>query len=171
MKTNKITIATIALLLMSVSLVCAFGVSSPYWDGNPLKMARGETKTVNLNLQNMVGDEDVTVKAVLVTGASITSLPEDTFVVEAGTADTMVPIKISIPKDAGVGDYGAVKIDFKTVQEDNSGITMGTGMTVYFDVVATSEVAETNTTMIIAVVIAIIVLVVIIWILLKKKRR
>lgn len=156
---------------MLISLVSAFGVSSPYWDGNPLKMARGETKTVNLNLQNMVGEEDVTVKAVLVQGSEITSLPEEVFTVKAGTSNTMVPLRISVPKDTIPGEYGSIKVEFKTVQDNTGGIVMGTGMTVIFDVIATSEVEESDTTMLVAIIIAIVILALILWLLLRKKKR
>ena len=171
MKNKKTILASVLMMtLVAVSLVSAFGVSSPYWDTNPLVMARGEVRTVNLNLQNMVGDEDVTVKAELVAGDDITSLGQDTFVVEAGTSNTMVPLKIKMPKDASPGESKTVQVEFKTVQDDTGGIAMGTGMTVFFDVVA-GEATVNNTTMIISIIIAIIVLALILWIILKNKKK
>lgn len=171
MKTIKLTLSILIASLMLISLVSAFGVSSPYWDGNPLTMARGETTIVNLNLQNMVGEGDVKVKAILVEGSDVTSLPEDTFVVKSGTSDTMIPLKISVSKDAVPGETKSVKVEFKTVQDDSQGITMGTGMTVAFNVIAGQAVAETSTGMIIGLIIAAVVLALIIWLLLKKKKK
>lgn len=171
MKTIKLTLSVLIAGIMLISLVSAFGVSSPYWDGNPLTMARGETKTINLNLQNMVGSGDVTVKAVLVEGADITSLPKDTYVVKEGTSDTMVPLEISIPKDANPGEITPIKVEFKTVQDSSKGITMGTGMTVAFNVIAGEAVAETNTSMIVGLILAIIILALIIWMILKKRKK
>ncbi len=164
-------ISALMLGLMLISLASAFGVSSPYWDGNPLTLARGETKTVNLNLQNMVaGEGDVTVKAVLVEGSDITSLPKETYVIKEGTSND-VPIKISIPKDSVPGETTPIRIEFKTVVSGDKGVAMGTGMTVAFNVIAGEAVAETSTGMIIALIIAVIVLAIIIWYLLKKKKR
>ena len=170
MKTIKIT-SSLILGLMLISFVSAFGVSSPYWEGNPLHMAKGETKTVNLNLQNMVGEGDVDVKAILVQGSEITSLPKEVYTVKQGTSDTMVPVKISIPKDVSIGETNLVRIEFKTIQDNTKGISMGTGMAVSFDVIATQEVKEADTTTVIALVVGIMLLAIILWLVLKKKKK
>jgi len=169
---NKINLITSALILglMLVSLISAFGVSSPYWNENPLKMARGESTTVNLNLQNMVGEGDVSVKVILIEGEDITYLPQEIYTVKGGTSDTMIPLKIKIPKDAQPGETKKVKIEFKTIQGDTKGIVMGTGMTIAFDVIATSEVAS-NSTKTIILAIAVIILALILWYLVKKKKK
>ncbi len=171
MKTIKLTLSALIASLMLISIISAFGVSSPYWDENPLQMNRGETKTINLNLQNMVGEGDVTVKATLVEGNDVTSLAKDTYVVKQGTSNTMVPLKITIPKDAVPGETKSIRIEFKTVQDDTKGITMGTGMTVAFNVIAGEAIAETNTSMIVGLILAIIILAIIIWMILKKRKK
>ena len=63
---NKINLmlGIIISVLVLTSAVSAFGVSSPYWEGNPMNIARGDSKIVNLNLQNMVGDEEVNVNVI-----------------------------------------------------------------------------------------------------------
>lgn len=169
---NKINIIVSALLitLAMASVVSAFGVSAPYWNGNPLTMVRGDTITVNLNLQNMVGDEDVSVKAELISGSDITSLKQNTFTVKAGTSNTLVPLEITIPKDSEPGQIRSVQVEFKTVSNNENGISMGTGMTVFFDVVA-SEETTSNSAMITTIIIALIVLLVILWLVMKKKKR
>jgi hypothetical protein len=170
---NKLILITSTLFIavMLVSLVSAFGVSSPYWEDNPLKMAKGETVVVNLNLQNMVGDNDVTVKAELVEGSDITSLEEDTFTVASKTYDTMVPLTVKMPSDVEDGDTQTVKVVFKTISQDTSGISMGTGMTVLFDVVAVEKTSESNTGTIIAVIVVILALAIIILCVKKKKEN
>ncbi|HJX49999.1 MAG TPA: hypothetical protein VJ438_00890 [Candidatus Nanoarchaeia archaeon] len=170
MKIKNIILSIVSIILL-ISLTSAFGVSSPYWDENPLVMDRGETKTVNLNLQNMIGEEDVEVKAFLIEGNDVTSLSEDTFLVKSGTSNTTVPLKISVSKDAIPGETKTVKVELKTVQEDTQGISMGTGMTIAFDVIAGEAVAETSTGMIVALIIAILILVAMLWILLKNKKK
>ena len=83
----------------------------------------------------------------------------------------MVPLKISIPKDIAPGTTSSVRIEFKTVEESTPGVTMGTGMTVSFKVIAGEEMAEISTWKIVAVIAAIIILAWIIWLLVKKKKK
>ena len=62
MKSNKlinISIFALVILLATSFTVTAFGVTSLYWDGNPLILMPGETREVSFTLQNMVGDEDL----------------------------------------------------------------------------------------------------------------
>ena len=98
---NKINlIASVLLITLAlVSIVSAFGVSSPYWSDRPLIMARGETTIVSLSLQNMVGNKDVNVKAELVEGSEISSLKGDIFTIEAGTSSN-AQLTIKMPKDS-----------------------------------------------------------------------
>ena len=101
---RKIGMTTIILIILSISFISAFGVSSSYWKGNPLLIAPGDTKTISLRLQNMVEDgEDITVRAILTDGFEIASTEEKDYLVRAGTKDTEVPIKISIPSDMPLG--------------------------------------------------------------------
>lgn len=159
-----------AALLVMTSMITAFGVSSPYWEGNPMSIARGETRIVNLNLQNMVGDEDVTVEAKLIEGAEITNLDDGEYTIPSKTSNIMIPLEVSMPKDVSPGETKTVKVDFKTVNGDQGGIAMGTGMSIVFDVVASEDV-ESNTAMIVTIILAIAVLALILWILNKKKKK
>jgi len=155
-------------MLLSLSLVSASGVASTYFGGNPLTMAAGDTKVVDLNLQNMVGNDDVTFKVVVTQGSDIASLSEDTYLVRAGTSDTMAPVRISLPGDA-TGSY-PVTVEFKTVTaSEGGGVTMGTGMTISFDVVVAGKVFPTTTLVII--IVAIILVIIVAWLLLRKKRK
>ncbi len=125
----------ILLVLTFANFVNAFGVSSPYWQGNPVIMYPGETKIVNLNLQNNVGTDDVTVKVVVIEGTDIARTEEEIYIVKAKTIDTYVPIRVSIPKDAQVAGTFPVKVEFRTVSTGGGGmVTFGTGMKVSFDV-------------------------------------
>jgi len=170
MAIKNILLSTIFIVLL-ISLTSAFGVSSPYWEENPLVVERGGTETVNINIQNMVGDKDIKVKAELLSGSEITSLEEDTFLVQAGTSDTLVPLIVKMPKDAVPGENNSIKVEFKTIQEDAKGISMGTGMTVAFNVIAGEAVAETSSKTITVVIIAAIVLIIIIWVILKNRKK
>lgn len=171
MKNKLNLIASVLLITLAVaSVVSAFGVGSPYWSSNPLTMARGDTVVVNLNLQNMVGDEDVDVKAELIEGSGIASLEDEGIIaVKAGTSNTMVPLVIKMPKRVESGEVMPVHVEFKTVTNNPSGISMGTGMTISFNVIAGDEV-KSNTTRNIAIAV-VVVLAIIIWVIKKKKKR
>jgi len=168
---RSVSISCIALILL-IGFASAFGVSAPYWEDNPLSIERGTTKIVEINLQNMVGNEDVKVKAELVEGSDIASLSNDVYDVRAQTSNVMVPLKINIPDDAKVGDVKKVKIDFRTISPNNEGmISMGTGMSVAFDVnITEKQKSASNYVTPVAIVLVIIVLAVALIILAKRKR-
>ena len=159
----------LAILMLS-SMVSAFGISAPYWENNPLTMTQGETKTVELNLQNMVGTEDVIVKADIKTGMDIASLVKTTYTVPAGTSNTMAPLVITIPKEAALGAQ-KVEVEFKTVAPESAGmVTMGTGMSIGFDVIVTKPEPKINAGLMYLIG-AIIVILVIIGIVLARKKK
>lgn len=137
----KIQIAVLIAFLFTVSLVSALGVSAPYWDGNPMHVDKGEKTTVELNLQNMVGNEDATLSAEIIQGSDIASLDKTEHTIQSGTSDYIVPLEISIPRDAT--GTKKVEIEFKTVTPGQEGsVTMGTGMTVAFDVVISDKITS-----------------------------
>lgn len=165
MKTKYFTGFVLAMFL--VSLVSAFGVSSPYWGDNPLQIYRGETKVVNLNLQNMVGSDDVTLRAEVTQGADIASLSEDTYTVPIGISDVVVPLKIRLDRDSP--SASSVEVQFKTVATDDDGIvTLGTGMVVGFQVV---EVEREGLSTIAWTIIGLAVILVVVIVFLRKKRK
>ncbi|MFQ5531850.1 MAG: hypothetical protein ACE5ES_04505 [Candidatus Nanoarchaeia archaeon] len=169
---NQIIIL-IGMILILTSLVSAFGVSTPYWEGFPLTMDKGETKVVNLNLQNMVGEEDVSVKAELISGSEIAKLKKDEFEVKIGTHDTMAPLEIKIPKESPEGATNKIVVEFKTLAKEEEGVVaVGTGMTISFDVITSGKVAKANVPWTLITVIAIIlVLIVIITLLIKRRKK
>jgi len=95
---------TIILAVLMLSTVMAFGVSSPYWKGNPLQISPGETKVVKITYQN-IGDDalDLTVRAEITKGSEIASLNKQDYLVRAGTKDTTVEVTVSMPSSATAG--------------------------------------------------------------------
>ena len=131
-------IRTISILFASVilltSLVAAFGVSTSYWEGNPLKMFPGQEKTVSMNLQNKAGaTEDVTVEITLLGGSEIVSLSKTRYIVDAG-GDTDVPLSVTIPEEDALGKEYTISLEVKTVTEGGGGVNLGTGVTSEFQV-------------------------------------
>ena len=166
MKTKILTCALLGVFL--ISLVSALGVSSPYWGDNPLQLHKGESRVVDLNLQNMVGDEDITLQATITQGSEIASLSGDnTYSVKAGTSDTIVPLTVRLPGKYEQ-DSTHVEVEFRTVSSGEGGtVAFGTGMVVGFQVVSLEREGLSTT----AWVIIIIAILAIIIILLRKKKK
>ena len=133
---RRILVVAFFLAILLVSFVSAFGVATPYWEGNPLIISPGETSIVLLGVQNFVGDEDITVKVVLKEGSEIASVPEGEYLIKAKTKDTQIPVTVSIPLDISlVGMEYLVTVSFRTVNSGEGGISLGTGIDLNFDVV------------------------------------
>ena len=95
---------TILTLLLSLTLVSAFGVTSPYWDTKPLGLHPGESIDFELKLQNMVGSEDLVFKAEIVQGKEITQLmdPSPIYAVPFGRDDIIVHVRVTVPNESVV---------------------------------------------------------------------
>ncbi len=119
-----IIIGTMGLLVMSLFFVSAFGVSTSYWDGNPLKLAPGESMIVTLGLQNKVGSENVTLRANLTNdGDGIATFVDenlDYFVLLGGGAG--VPIKIEIPEDEKIPGVHQITLSFTQISSGDGGM-------------------------------------------------
>jgi len=168
---KKICMTTIILIILSISFISAFGVSTSYWKGNPLSIAPGDTKTISLRLQNIGTDDDITVRAVLTDGFEIASTEEKNYLVRAGTKDTEVPVKISIPLDTPLGTEYRVTVSFKTITPGGTGgVVLGTAIDTSFDVLVAEVEAEegVNVTLIVISLILIIAIFILIYIFRKK---
>ena len=169
----------VVFLILLVSFVSSVGVASPVWQGNPLRISPGETRTVNLELQNMVGDEDVTIRAALKRGFEIASTKEKDYFVKAGTKDTLVPVIVSIPEDIQVDTTYQVTVSFLTVTPGSSGgVALGTGIDTTFDVLVVElpvalapEKPKLEIFSIIAVVIILTAIILIVWFFLRRKKH
>lgn len=91
-----------AFLLLLLPLAQAYGVSSPFWDTRPLMIQPGETQEVTLQLQNMVGGEDIIFRASIEEGKEIVTILDDDldFYVPYGSKDVLVKLKVTAPEDA-----------------------------------------------------------------------
>ena len=112
------------LLIMMISLVNAFGVSTAYWDDNPLKIAPGESKIVVLGLQNGVGTEDVTLKAKLTSdGEGIATIVDENldYFIPLGGSNS-VTILIEVPEDAKMGIIHKIIVSFTQIASGEGGM-------------------------------------------------
>jgi len=182
-----ISIFMVFLMLAGLATsVAAFGVGSPYWGDNPLEMQPGETKEFSFNLQNMVGEDDVTMRASLSAGSEIAEFTDVNldYLVKIGTADTNVNVKVQMPEDAVEGTVYPLVFSFATVnpsETEAGGVAMGAAFQESFDVVVVippleeeqQQPVKSDKALLWAVVI--IVVLIVLWLLLKggkkKKRR
>jgi len=168
----------VGVVVFSIGSVSAFGISSSYWEGHGLSIAPGESKTVELVLQNMVGTRDVEVQAALGDGFEVATMPTKVYSVKAGTKDTIVPVDIMIPEDAEIDSQYKVKITFSTVSTGSGGgVRLGTAMETRFDVNVVSysglsPIEETSTIrLVIAIVVIVLVGALIAWLIVRRKRK
>ena len=64
----KKIILMLIILLGLVPITYGFGVTTPYWDDNPLIIAPGQSIEFSLFLQNMIGDNDLDATAKVSSG-------------------------------------------------------------------------------------------------------
>ena len=174
---NKIISASLLFAFMLVG-VYASGVAMPYWESNPLYLGKGEVKTIDIELQNLVGDNDITFKV------SVTSLNnvaqvvgQDTYELKAGERKTL-PIRLTVPQDAALGAEYPVTVSVQEVKTSNPGeFSLGSAFDNSFKVIVgeppksappSEQAIDTKT--IIYIIIALIVLAGIIFWLKKQKK-
>ena len=139
-KTRILSIAVLLVILMS-SLTMAFGIAIPYWDSPewyPLKLAPGESKIVELTLQN-TGEEDMTIQASI--ESDIATLDEEIkYSVPSGEINEIVSIEVKIPEDAEIGTRYKVYSSFHQVSTGEGGMVAMTGaFTINFPVEVVGE--------------------------------
>jgi len=170
---NKLYFAICAVFLAValVASISAAGIVSPYWKDYPLTMNYGETKIVNFELQNMVGDKDITVEVVLKQGGDIASLEKTTYTAKVHTSDTVIPLTIVVPEDYSKS-FQKIEMDVKTVNEDTGGmVTLGTGWTTSFNVIFEEQESGTSFTWIVlGLILVVLILGIVIFVLIRRRR-
>lgn len=174
-----IPIILVAFVILFALKVNSVGVSSEYFTENPLIMSPGETKDIQITLQNMVGSEDVTLKGSITQGQDIATITDtnSVYLIPFGQKDIKVNIKVSIPAETQIGSSKDIIVSFLTVTPgDTTGtIRMGMGIDKLIPVKVQLKEQQNiksptqNYTGLIWGIIAIIILV-IIFLLLRKKQ-
>ncbi|MEK6800804.1 MAG: hypothetical protein AABY05_02630 [Nanoarchaeota archaeon] len=166
------------LFLSLIGFVDSFAVGSSYWPENSLNMAPGETKIIDMRLQNIVGSEDENVRVVLEKGKEIAKVDEKDYFIPLGTSDAKVSIQISIPEDITVGTKYPVTLSFTGVNSNSGeGVSLGVSYNVDFDVLIVPKIPnqyEANSNLlwlVVALVLAVLVILVVILIILAKKKN
>jgi len=144
---NIKTIMFFGILLISISGVFAFGVSSPYWNVNPLEMYPGQEIEVSINLQNCPSQSpdctksDESITASLKEGSEIAQITSGTsYTLPYGSANSYLTLKVSIPSSTAIGESYNIKLLLNPELSDNEGtVQLGTEYNVEFPVIIKSQ--------------------------------
>ena len=122
--------------MVFVGIVSAAGVSTPYWNGNPLKLAPGESSVVHLHLQN-TGGEDLVYNVTINSVDSIATLSQTLYDVKAGSSgqDSVdVPVQVSVPANAKLSGIYQITSSFRPVSVGTGMVSLASGFTTSFPV-------------------------------------
>ena len=188
-KTKNLLYVFLLIILASSSLVSGWGISSPYWEGNPLVLKGGDSRVVSLTLQNMVEGKDIILKAELSNGAEIAELADESseYIVPFGRNNIPLNIRVTIPEDAEAGKEYDVSVSLKQIASEEGRMLQLSGIVVTsFPVLVTGEETEVTPELplasssesqqvstgpwIIFAVVGVIVVTTIIYVVLKRKK-
>jgi len=180
MKNKKMMIGREVLIglivLICISNISAFAISSAYWRENPLILTPGESKEFFLTLQNLGATSDLNLRAVVTTGSSVLRLAgsSNIYTIPAGQMGE-VNFIATLPADSKPGQIYSVQINFAEVKDSQSGeFGFGTAIGQSFDIIAISPVKEPTKTPLLTVIllaVGVALLVAIILILGKKLKK
>ena len=122
-KNTKNYVLILTLVVLSISFIYAAGVSTPYWSTNPLKLQPGESTIISLGLQNMVGTDNITLRASIAKGSDIATIVDKNldYFVPIGTDDVTVNIEVKIPENAEIDKTKDIEISFMQVATEDQG--------------------------------------------------
>lgn len=163
----------LGILILISGSVSAFAVSSAYWKENPIIIYPGETKDIQLILQNMAGTEDISAKGAITEGSEIARITdaEDVYLVPLG-GKTIVNIRVSIPEDAEVEDEYSLRVSFTTLATESAGpLGFSSGIERVFPVIVVKEPRPETAPWIIYLAVGILVALMIVVFVSRKKRK
>jgi hypothetical protein len=176
--TNKIqtTILAGVLIITLLSLISASGVSSPYWTENPLQLSPGETRIINLTLQNMVGNQDITFQAKLSSQGNVATLlnanAESKYLVPFGSKDVPVTIQIQVPSNAKVGSQYKVDVLLNEVSSSQGGMLHVTSsVSTSFPVEVIGKTGTSLPAYFVWLLMGVVLLAIIVFVCFKKKNK
>ncbi|HLD15546.1 MAG TPA: hypothetical protein VJB94_03120 [Candidatus Nanoarchaeia archaeon] len=118
MKIKKLIVSLALSLLLIVSFASAMAITAPYWPGYPLYMNPGDSISLNYDIQNMVGEEDIVIEAEITEGSEIASLTgSDTYTVKINDGIS-IPFTVTIPRDAELGSKYMITASFHSASKD-----------------------------------------------------
>ena len=176
-KQNQIILEIITALLIILILpeISAFGATSDYSNQNPLIIKTGETKDVAITIQNLAGNEDITLEAEIISGseiASITDLSKNYFI-PFGKKDVKLNLKLKIPKNPEKDNY-FLSVTLKKIPEKSEKnekiLEITNAVTTSFPIIIEKNKTESKFIIPISLII-VITLLIDLYLIFKKKKK
>jgi len=175
---SKIYISLAMLIILGISFVSAFSVSSPYMENKELNIFP-DSKITDLEfvLQNGGGaTENVSVRVTIIEGSEIISITDEENIYLVSPGDKVpVNLRITLPEGVRVGNSYNIKLEFSTVSSGQSGeFGFGTGQEQIFKVVIIKEAASEsnfNSIYFFLIIGILLILLIIILLLIKRKNK
>jgi hypothetical protein len=175
-KITKNILLSLVIMTILASNILAFAISSAYYKGYPLYIPAGETKNIQMLLQNTEAN-DLTIKAEVTNGGDIVQItdPSSIYLVKAN-GKTFVNLKVTVPSDAKTYQDYSINLIFSESAGNGVktlGLTSSIGQN--FEVIAAESAyipPKTNLTLILGLVIAgVLVIVILAFLFVNKKRN
>jgi len=171
-----------AVLMLSFMQVSAFGITSMYWKERPLELKPGQVAEVTLELQNMVGNETVTLNGTLMSGSEIAEITDAStvYVVPPQTKNVLVHLKITIPENAPLEKEYTIGVSFLEIKTGGQGVAIGSEIEKSFPVIvripasapASTPVSQgTSAWLVILIIVIVIIIVLVILMLIKNAKK
>jgi len=187
-KINKINLkifiaAGLFIALFSYFASAGFGVSTIFTEEEPLTMYPGQSSDYSFTLQNAIGEEDMTIEAILTKGEEIARFTDRNLQYDvAFGSQEKVNVRIEIPESIPIGTEYVIEGLFKPVspQQEGEGVQLSTHIRKAFKVVVIAQPSEpeafeeqqqvrgVNMWM---WVLGIIILIIIIWLIIKALKK
>jgi len=175
---NKIYILLAMLLILGISFVSAFSVSSPYMENQTLNLAQN-SKTTDLQfvLQNGGGaTENVNIRVEILGGSEIANLTDESNIYTVIPGEKVpVNLRITLPKGVARGDIYNVKLGFTTVSVGQNGeFGFGTGQEQNFKVLVGEKIVpekQYNSTYLFLIIGILLVALIIVALMIRRKNK
>ena len=166
----------VALLLLMSGSVFAFAVSSTYYREYPLYVQPGETKEIQMTLQNLASSDNVEVLGQISSGSEVIRFADrsDKYLIP-GEGKTVVNMVVSVPQEAKPNDSYTVTVIFTTLATSESGqFGLASSIGKRFDVVVSELELEEKAPIrgeIIFLIVALAVIALVVVVLVAKKAK
>ena len=175
-------IAGILIVVSIISFTSAMSVSLPYMENKQLNLTLGETKDLQIILQNGGATEPINVKVTIAQGSEVIRLADASDIYTISPGDK-VPVNLIVTAPQGT-DFGAkypVVMEFNEASLNQNTISIGAGIEQSFNVVIAKTPAEIardekakrlkNNLILLGAILLVLIVLILIIIKVKKNKR
>ncbi len=168
--------AFLVIALFLIGNLSAFAVSSQYWREKPVMLYPGTTTEIHVALQNMGGEEAITVTGTIIEGSEIATLsdPSNVYTVPVGTR-LNVNITFNVPEDTAIPSNYSIVLSFVTTTGGAETLGLGSAIQKTIPVFIIKEprkqIELKSSPWSYIILALIVILIVVITIVLKRKKK